>query len=251
MERGPIYSLFLSLLILFTCTAIAAQKNLGGQERFALSVDEQKLPVAHALRLRTNTDGDGFPTDEAWRRAQPVTFDWDWQGKHADPARATEVRILWTPDFLYVQFRARYRSTTVFPDSRKDGWRDKLWDRDVAEVFLQPDSSDPLQYKEFEISPNGLWIDLHVSHGEIAEIKSGLRRRVRMEVQNESWIAELCIPMKSLAPDFNPSQAWRLNLFRIEGEKEPRFYSAWSPTNSPEPNFHVPAAFGKLVFQEQ
>jgi len=31
---------------------------------------------------------------------------------------------------------------------------------------------------------------------------------------------------------------------------EPRFYSAWSPTMTPTPNFHVPEAFGHLVFRE-
>lgn len=211
---------------------------------------DHKLPTAYALRLRTNTDGNGFPGNGAWQEAPSIKFDRDWQGKNPDPARETEIRILWTPDFLYFQFRARYRTITVFPDARPDGWRDKLWDRDVAEVFLQPDYSDPLRYKEFEISPNGLWIDLKVWHGEIAEMKSGLRRRVRMDAQNKTWIAELCIPMKSLMTDFDRSHAWRLNFFRVEGENEPRFYSAWSPTNSPEPNFHVPAAFGTLVFQD-
>jgi len=32
--------------------------------------------------------------------------------------------------------------------------------------------------------------------------------------------------------------------------EEPRFYSAWRPTNTPAPNFHVPEAFGALVFTE-
>jgi alpha-galactosidase len=56
--------------------------------------------------------------------------------------------------------------------------------------------------------------------------------------------------MKRLVAHFDAKQAWRANFFRIEGEREPRFYGAWSPTNSPKPNFHVPAAFGNLVFRE-
>ena len=250
MTRVRPFRLILSLLAVFTCATGTARKTLGEQERSGLSIDEQKLPIAYALRLTTDTDSDGFPGLSAWQEAPSSKFDRDWQGKNADAARETEVRILWTPDSLYFQFRSRYRTITVFPDARPDGWRDKLWDRDVAEVFLQPDSSDPLRYKEFEISPNGFWIDLDVSHGQIAELKSGLRRRVRMDAQNKMWTAELCIPMKSLTKEFNPSRGWRLNFFRVEGEKEPRFYSAWSPTNSPAPNFHVPAAFGRIVFQD-
>ena len=58
------------------------------------------------------------------------------------------------------------------------------------------------------------------------------------------------LPMKSLTAHFDPKDVWRANFFRIEGEKEPRFYSAWSPTHSPRPNFHVASAFGTLTFRE-
>ena len=212
--------------------------------------NDKKLPTAFAIRFHSKTDDAGFPEASAWQQAQAIKFACDWQGKNCDATRETEIRILWTADFLYLKFQAKYRNITVFPDARPDGWRDKLWDRDVAEVFLQPDSSDPFRYKEIEVSPNGFWIDLNISHGELAEMKSGLKRRVHQDAQNHFWIAELCIPMKSLVLNFDPAREWRVNFFRVEGEKEPRFYSAWSPTNSPEPNFHVPSAFGILVFRD-
>jgi alpha-galactosidase len=56
--------------------------------------------------------------------------------------------------------------------------------------------------------------------------------------------------MQSLTPQFDPTRSWRGNFFRIEGQIEPRFYAAWSPTHSPKANFHVPEAFGVLVFRE-
>ena len=160
------------------------------------------------------------------------------------------MRLLWTPGTLFLRFQANYRDLNLYPDSREDGWRDKLWDRDVAEAFLQPDSTDPFKYKEFEVAPNGFWIDLDVSHGAIQELRSKLRRRVLQNASARTWIAELAIPMSSLTPSFDPHHPWRANFYRIEGQTEPRFYSAWSPTFSPKPSFHVPAAFGKLVFQD-
>ena len=42
---------------------------------------------------------------------------------------------------LWLRFRCRYRTVTVFADSEANGRRDQLWDRDVAEVFLQTDPS--------------------------------------------------------------------------------------------------------------
>jgi alpha-galactosidase len=64
-------------------------------------------------------------------------------------------------------------------------------------------------------------------------------------------MAELALPMKCLTEKFSPDAAWRANFFRVEGASEPRFYSAWRPTGTPVPNFHVPAAFGKLAFRRK
>jgi alpha-galactosidase len=64
------------------------------------------------------------------------------------------------------------------------------------------------------------------------------------------WIAQLALPMKSLVERFDPVATWRVNFYRVEGPSEPRFYSAWQPTGTPVPNFHVPEAFGILIFAD-
>jgi alpha-galactosidase len=216
-----------------------------------LSPDEShNLPTALALHLTEKLDPDNFPPASAWEKAPALQYDRDWQGQNGDPQRATEVRLLWTAEALFIRFRCNYRTITVFPDARADGYRHGMWDRDVAETFLQPDSTDPMVYREFEVSPNDFWIDLAVSHGKIEELHSGLARRVVIDEKARIWTAELAIPMKSLTTQFDPKQSWRANFYRIEGQNEPRFYSAWSPTYSPKPSFHVPAAFGTLVFRE-
>lgn len=216
----------------------------------ANSKSAEELPAVVAARLRENLGAHEFPSAQGWEGAPALQFDHDWRGENSDPERSTEVRLLWTPEILYIRFLCRYRTMTVFSDARADGWRYELWDRDVAEVFLQPDASDPLIYKEFEVAPNGMWIDLAVRHGEIEELSSGLHRRVTVDSAARTWTAELALPMKKVAPRFDPKQPWRANFFRIEGEGEPRFYAAWNPTHSPAPNFHVPAAFGVLSFGE-
>jgi alpha-galactosidase len=208
------------------------------------------LPTAYALRLTTPLGADGLPSTSDWEKAPALHFDQDWKGENADPQRATEVRLLWTPDTFFLRFHCNYRNIFVFPDARPDGWRYELWDRDVAETFLQPDSTDPMVYREFEVSPNGYWIDLAVSHGKIEELHSGLKRRVILDEKAKTWTAELAIPMKYLTAQFDPKHPWRANFYRIEGDAEPRCYSAWSPTFSPKPNFHVPSAFGTLEFRE-
>jgi alpha-galactosidase len=206
--------------------------------------------TATALRLIGGVDTEGLPPEAAWETPTPLRFNTDWRGESPDGLRETEVRLLWTPEALYLRFEVHYQSITVFPDAESDGRRDQLWDRDVCEVFLQPEPSEPRRYKEFEVAPNGFWIDLDIAPGEKNDLRSGLRRRVDVDEKNKRWRAVLALPMKSLVQHFDPSAVWRVNFYRVEGAAEPRFYSAWRPTRTPEPNFHVPEAFGRLIFAE-
>jgi len=198
--------------------------------------------IDHELRL------DAATFAEEWRNASPVNFSSDWQGKNGDPTRETEVRALWSLPYLYLRFECHYRELFVFEDSDANGRRDHLWDRDVAEAFLQPDPSRANFYREFEVSPNGMWIDLDIFPGGRADLKSGLQRSIHVNEKSRTWTAELAIPMKSLIANFDPSAIWRVNFYRVEGKSEPRAYLAWQPTKTAQPNFHVPSAFGKLRF---
>jgi len=210
---------------------------------------DREIGTVIAWQLTGRTDVEGFPADGAWDCAPAIRFRQDWQGKNDDPQRETEVRLLWTREFLYFRFLARYRSITVFLDAEPDGRRDQLWDRDVAEVFLQPAGSDPRCYKEFEVSPNGFWIDLDIGPGKKQDLKSGLKRRASVDETSKVWKAELALPMTSLTARFDHAEVWRINFYRVEGPNEPRFYSAWRPTRTAAPNFHVPFCFGELLFK--
>ena len=206
--------------------------------------------TAFAVRMVGALDAEGFPPERAWETAPPICFNSDWQGKNADAQRATQVRLLWNAEFLCLRFDAHYRCITVFADAEPSGRRDGLWDRDVCEVFLQPPCSGAGYYKEIEVAPNGLWIDLEIAPGEKCDLRGGLQRRVNIDEAQRQWHAVLALPMKSLVAPFEIPTVWRVNFFRVEGAAEPRFYSAWRPTNTPTPNFHVAEAFGALVFTE-
>lgn len=221
-----------------------------------LLMSQEKTPACStgadtvvAARLTREIAVDAQHPAPEWETAAPASFCADWQGKNADSHRQTTVRVLWTPKTLYLRFECRYRELFVFEDSDANGRRDHLWDRDVAETFLQPDPSRPPYYREFEVSPNGMWIDLDIFPGGRSDLKSGLSHSVWLDKERHAWAAELAIPMSALTAKFDPSAEWRANFYRVEGPREPRFYSAWRATNTPQPSFHVPAAFGKLRFE--
>jgi hypothetical protein len=210
---------------------------------------EFSMETVTAVRFAGTTDREGFPQGDSWKQAPPIRFDRDWQGKNPDPNRATELRVLWTTDTLYLKFVAHFRTITVFDDAEPNGRRDHLWDRDVAEAFLQTPELTGRHYREIEVSPNNLWIDLDIAPEGKRDLKSRLARRTEIDRSTMIWQAQLAIPMQSLTTRFNPDRAWRANFYRVEGAEEPRFYSAWCATKTAVPNFHVPESFGRLVFE--
>src|SRR5260370_42552679 len=62
-----------------------------------------------AVQFIGATDSQGFPPAAAWETAPPLRFDADCQGKNSNAHRETEVRLLWTPQTLYLRFRLRCR----------------------------------------------------------------------------------------------------------------------------------------------
>lgn len=199
-----------------------------------------------AATLKGALDVAGFPREIAWRSAAPARFCRDWQGQHADAGRETQVRAIWSPEFLYLRFAAKYRNIFTFPDH--DQRHDQLWTRDVAEVFLQPAGQSGHFYREIEVSPNGDWLDLNIVAGKDVNLHCSMKSRMAIHANEKVWTAEVALPMGCLTDTFDPKQTWRLNFFRVEGAGDSRFFSSWQPTNTAQPNFHVPEVFGVLRF---
>src|SRR5437762_2771966 len=140
-----------------------------------------------AVRIPSDIPLDSRNPGAEWQHATPIRFSADWQGKNADPLLETEVRVLWSGSSLYLRFVCRYRELFVFEDSDLNGRRDHLWDCDVVEAFLQPEPSPERYYKEFEVAPNGMWIDLEISPSRLADLKSGLARSVHIDEGQRIW----------------------------------------------------------------
>lgn len=201
-----------------------------------------------AKRVNREIELDAAHPAAEWNNALPISFCADWQGLNPQPTLLTQVQALWSLQTLFLRFDCHYRTVYVFEDSDPNGRRYQLWDRDVVEAFLQPDPSRERFYKELEVAPNGMWVDLDIFPGGHSDLQSGLRRSVSLNQIERCWTAELSLPLRSLTDKFDPTVPWRANFYRVEGEAEPRQYLAWRPTHTPQPNFHVPECFGILRF---
>jgi len=190
--------------------------------------------------------------NEAWQRCRPVTIAHEWSGEPAPVERHAEVRICWSDEALHVRFVGnQHAPLVVSAEPRKDRKTLGLWDRDVCEIFIAPNSNEPWRYFEFEASPAGEWVDLGIvltAEGRHTDwdFQSGMRVAARVE---ETRIkVGMLIPWGASIRKPDKADQWLVNLFRCVGPEAPERYLAWCPTKTPEPNFHVPEAFGPLHF---
>jgi len=163
---------------------------------------------------------------------------------------STTVRSQWTERDLYFSFTCPYRRLNLKPDPVTNAETDQLWDWDVAEAFIGSDYLNIGRYKEFQISPQGEFVDLDINrdHPERQEgvaWKSGFQVAARIDHAARVWYGEMKIPFASLGVHPTTGLELRLGLFRIEGPEPDRTYVTWRTTGAT--SFHVPSAFGTLV----
>ena len=187
----------------------------------------------------------------AWSRAAVARLARYWSGEIAPPERQAEARLLWTPDALAARFVCTQNEplqVNETPDlSRKTM---QLWNQDVCEIFVAPDS--PERYFEFEAAPTGAWLDVEINweRGERRprwEYASGMKAAARIEEKRVTIL--LWLPWTAFGRKAQIGEEWRANLFRCVGPLgAKRGYLAWKPTRAPQPDFHVPQAFGSIRF---
>ncbi len=189
------------------------------------------------------------PSSPAWKDAGVVFAENGPKGEAA-PGYRTEIRSRWSDRNLYFLFICPYKTLFLKPNPTATEETNKLWDWDVAEVFVGTDFQNINLYKEFEVSPQGEWVDLDIDHGHAHpeggwRWNSGFASKTRIDSENKVWYAEMRIPIDKIdtrRPE--PGREMRLNLYRIEGAAPNRVHIAWQPTG--QPTFHVPEAFGRL-----
>ena len=189
-------------------------------------------------------------TTDFWRAADWQEVGAQWNGKGADPRWQTRFATRWTPNFIYFAFQTRFVELTMVDQPNLDTRTHELWKKeDVVEIFLNPDIRFPNRYKEFELSPSSQWIDIEVNQDEgykNFEWTSGMNCRSIVERAQKQWLAEFRVPLRSLGlVGTPPGRQVPLNAYRIELKS--KLYLAWSPTYTPQPDYHVPSRFGRMV----
>ncbi|MGK2855754.1 MAG: carbohydrate-binding family 9-like protein, partial [Thermoanaerobaculia bacterium] len=138
------------------------------------------------------------------------------------------------------------------------GHDEPLWEEDVVEVFLAPEKLE--RYYEIEVNPLGTTFDAVIDSPRLERATmtvdrawtcAGLRTAIRRTTTDGSVRVEtlIAIPFDALGAAPPSGARWRANFFRIDRAPAGDEFSTWRPTGRNPADFHVPRAFGTLVFE--
>lgn len=241
------FSFFISVVVFGTsASSFARQAADKPEQSYSGSVE--------AETKHTSVDflPDGDLTKPSWKHVKWLEFDNDASGKSHHPEVTTRVASLWTETCIYFAFSSRYDLLNTYEgeDPKKERWQ--LWDRDVVEVFLNPQPERMNHYFEFEVAPNNQWIDLEIDKAKDPfndpSWNSGFEHATRIDAEHHVWATEIRIPLAAMnVKDPRPGAQWRANFFRAAGKggDEHRKFLSWSIIPEGK-TFHVPTRFGIL-----
>jgi hypothetical protein len=189
------------------------------------------------------------PNSSFWKNSTPFLLEKDKYGNDV-PGYHTTVFSRWTANYLYFFFVCPCQELHLKPNPSTAAETYELWNWDVAEVFIGSDFANIKRYKEFEVSPQGEWVDLDVDlnkpHHEDGWVwNSGFQMTARIDEGRKIWYAAMKIPFASIdSRTAAPGNTFRANFFLSEGPPSNHKHIVWQPTMSE--TFHVPGCFGLL-----
>ena len=204
---------------------------------------------AIATFIDRESSPDTNPLSSFWSGSSRVIAEGDFYG-HPIPGHRTEILLQWSIQNLYILFVCPYQELNLKPNPDRAAETYELWNWDVAEVFIGDDFQNIRRYKEFEVSPQGEWVDLDVNLDnpphEVGWVwQSGCEVAARIDAAQKIWYGFMRIPWPSICSQ--PPAAGnelRINFYRCQGSDPDRKYITWQPVH--RKSFHTPESFGIL-----
>ena len=210
--------------------------------------------MAVSKRVKSDVALSTDPESKLWQGA-PAVFSETGSKGQPSPGHRTEIRSRWSAQSLYFLFICPYEELYLTPQPVTAQETNKLWERDVAEVFIGADFDHIWQYREFQVSPQGEWVDLDIDRKNPKPEggwgwNSGYQVEARIDARRKVWYGAMKIPLRSITEKtVGPDFVFRLNLYRLQGPPPNRVSVAWRPTGSTG-NHHIPEAFGLLRLEK-
>lgn len=224
---------------------------------FTHQTNAQDAAPEHLIRKTTDFEISGNGSAKHWTNAEWVVIP---QRTATGAAYETKTKLLYSGTGMYFLFSCQDRKLT---NTLQADFFD-LWNEDVIEIFLQPDSAKPA-YFEYELSPLNYelpiiifnekgklnsWMPFHYEGNrktKHATHITGGEKKTNATVSG--WTAEIYVPYALMKPVLEtlPSSGtkWKGNLYRIDYDKGETLWS-WQLNSG---NFHEYDKFGSFRFE--
>jgi hypothetical protein len=143
--------------------------------------------------------------------------------------------------------RLHYEELYLHPNPSATTETNKLWEWDVAEVFIGSDFKNIRQYKELQVSPQGEWVDLDIDRDhpkpEAWKRNSGYQVKAPVDPDQKIWYVAMKIPLSAIDRRAAAGNELRMNFYRIQsppkagGPLNTRTLLSWQPTYSQTTTF--------------
>jgi len=227
----------------------AARESAGARRQDAGAAASAAAGVAYSVEAAQDVFLNTEPANAFWAGAQPIVADVDANG-NAVPGYSTTIYSRWTKNNLYFLFVCPYEELNLKPDPVTTAETNQLWKWDVAEVFIGWNFENINLYKEFEISPQGEWLDLDINHtNPLPEggwhWNSGFQVAARIDAAQKVWYGAMKIPLAAITNGHSgEGTKFRANFYRSQGRAENHKVVMWQAVGAK--SFHTPERFGIL-----
>jgi len=220
---------------------------------------------------------DGNIDEPAWAKAAPVGAFLVYPTRDPESGEATEARMLWDDENLYLAFKTVDKNILAVRTQRYED----VFNDDCVEAFISPFSDRPQIYTNIETNALATFLsEIHLAapdpelekmDGVIPSgytrkpghylwsppgLQIGRRHKGTMNDGSDEdswWAIEMSIPLETffhlgLKQKPRAGDVWRFNLYRIGGETiPPRRNLFFLPDGKGN---HSPEYYGRLIFSE-
>ncbi len=242
------------MIRLLIITGLSFLTCISTRSQSPASIDKKQL-----INIPRTTDFDitGDGSNIAWNKKNWITITARNSSRTAYDTRA---KIMYSEKGIYLLYSCADTKLTASLEADFVN----LWDEDVVEVFLQPDTAIA-DYFEYELSPlnyelpimiynRGGRLNSWMPFGYEGNRKTKHATKIidgekKSESMVKGWMAEFFIPFTLLEPVMRKLPAkgtiWKGNIYRIDYDKGQALYS-WQMTGE---SFHAPQKFGYFIFE--
>lgn len=196
------------------------------------------------------------PGPELWAGIVPLKIEhYLWLANGYTPR--VEARLCWSARFLYVRFRVGEKKAPV----RFTKFQDPVYKDSCVEFFVDMFPAKHMGYINFEMNSAGTLLaafgpDRNHRTPLWPEDLAGMSVITAEELWEDgggpAWSVAYKLPLalfaKLYGEEIRPGHCAAANFYKCGDDTPIPHYGAWSPVETPSPDFHRPEFFGELVF---